>query len=98
MAVYIDDMNARLGTMIMCHMIADTKEELLQMADKIGVNRKWIQKEGTWKEHFDVSAGAKARAIEFGAIPISRMDLARKCLARAEYLKGAAEAARAAED
>lgn len=55
--VYIDNMNAPFGRMIMCHMIADTKEELLEMADKIGVQRKWIQEEGTWQEHFDVSLG-----------------------------------------
>jgi len=70
MAVYVDSMNAKFGMMIMCHMIADTKEELLEMADKIGVQRKWIQEEGTWMEHFDVSKGAKQKALANGAIEI----------------------------
>lgn len=47
MSVYIDSYNAKFGRMIMCHMMADSLEELYEMVDKIGVNRKWIQKIGT---------------------------------------------------
>lgn len=52
--VYVDNMNAPFGDMIMCHMIADSSEELLAMADKIGVKRKWLQYPGTKHEHFDI--------------------------------------------
>jgi hypothetical protein len=68
--VYVDDMNAPFGNMIMCHLIADTTEELLQMVDKIGVQRKWIQDAGTPREHFDIALSKKKLAIQFGAIPI----------------------------
>lgn len=61
----------------MCHMIADTTEELLQMVDKIGVQRKWIQDAGTWEEHFDVCLSAKAKAIKAGATEITMMSLGR---------------------
>lgn len=54
----------------MCHMTADTTEELLEMVDKIGVQRKWLQHPGEWKEHFDISLGKKALAIQHGAIAI----------------------------
>lgn len=59
----------------MCHMVADTRKELLEMADKIGVQRKWIQKKGTRHEHFDVSLGAKAKAVKAGAIECSQLDI-----------------------
>ncbi|WP_409302987.1 DUF4031 domain-containing protein [Pseudomonas sp. KCJK8993] len=71
MTVYVDDMNATFGRMKMCHMFADSTEELLSMADKIGVQRKWIQKAGTIREHFDICLSKRARAVEMGAVEIS---------------------------
>lgn len=62
--VYIDDFNAPFGRMKMCHMIADTSEELLRMADSIGVARKWLQDKGTHREHFDICLSKKKVAIE----------------------------------
>ncbi|PZO72645.1 MAG: DUF4031 domain-containing protein [Mesorhizobium amorphae] len=55
MTVYVDDMRAPYRGMIMCHMMADTTEELLAMADRIGVSRRWIQHAGTPHEHLDIS-------------------------------------------
>ena len=69
--VYVDSMEAAFGRMIMCHMTADTTEELLAMADKIGVARKWIQNKGTWSEHFDICKSKKVRALDFGAKAIT---------------------------
>ena len=69
--VYIDNFNAPFGRMKMCHMIADTSEELISMADKIGVARKWIQYAGTANEHFDICLSKKAKAIELGAKEIN---------------------------
>lgn len=76
MAVYVDNFNAGFGRMIMCHMIADTTEELLEMVDKIGVNRKWIQYPGTPREHFDICLSKKKKAIENGAKEITARELA----------------------
>lgn len=82
MAVYVDNMEAAFGRMKMCHMIADTSEELLAMADRIGVARKWIQYPGTPREHFDIAKGKRALAVRCGAIEITRLELGLMELAR----------------
>jgi hypothetical protein len=82
MSVYVDDMNARFGRMVMCHMVADSHEELIAMADKIGVARKWIQKGGTPGEHFDISLSKKQLAIQKGAVAITQRELGRMLIER----------------
>lgn len=52
-------------------MAADSTEELLAMADKIGLKRDWIQMPGTIYEHFDVTLSMKLLAIKAGAKPIN---------------------------
>ena len=84
MTVYIDNMRASYGRMKMCHMIADTTDELLAMADKIGVARKWLQKPGQHNEHFDIALSKRRLAIAAGAIEVSRMELGRILRARRE--------------
>lgn len=75
MSVYVDDMEAGYGRMKMCHMIADSTEELLAMADYIGVQRKWIQNPRTYREHFDICLAKKKLAIEAGAKAITIREL-----------------------
>lgn len=77
MSVYVDDMKAAFGNMVMCHMWADTDAELLTMADKIGVQRKWIQghpklsfgkhRNARWV-HFDIAMSKRALAVKAGAV------------------------------
>lgn len=69
MTVYVDDVRHPYGRMIMCHMWADTLEELLAMADRIGVARRWLQQppKASWV-HFDISLGMKQKALAFGAV------------------------------
>ena len=61
--------------MVMCHMMADSTDELLAMADKIGVQRKWIQKQGQWNEHFDVCLASREKAVANGAIQLTAREL-----------------------
>lgn len=77
MAVYVDTMRANFGRMKMCHMVADTSEELLAMADRIGVDRKWLQNAGSYREHFDIALSKRALAVEAGAQEVSMIDLGR---------------------
>nr|WP_043508943.1 DUF4031 domain-containing protein [Acidiphilium cryptum] len=73
MAVFVDDVRHPFGRMVMCHMWADTLDELLAMADRIGVQRKWLQQppKASWV-HFDISLGKKAQAIAADAILTDR--------------------------
>lgn len=71
MSVYVDDMRAPFGRMTMCHMFADTPAELLAMADRIGVARRWIQHAGTRREHFDICLSKRALAVKYGAQEIT---------------------------
>jgi hypothetical protein len=82
MSVYVDSMEAPFGRLIMCHMIADTPEELMAMARQIGVNPKWIQYPGTYKEHFDICKSKRTAAVAAGAIEITMRGFANKVSAR----------------
>lgn len=75
MTVYVDDMKAIYGRMVMCHMIADTTEELLEMVDDIGVARKWVQNAGGDHEHFDISLSKRALAVKAGAKEVTMREL-----------------------
>lgn len=87
--VYVDDMYTlsigQFGNMKMSHMIADTKQELLEMADKIGVGRKLIQYPDTLREHFDICISKRTLAIKFGAKQISCRQLGEIILKRRQY-------------
>jgi Protein of unknown function (DUF4031) len=81
-AVYVDDMRATFGRMIMCHMIADTSEELHAMAEKIGVARRWVQDAGGVHEHYDICLQMRAKAVKLGAKEITTRELVGMTLAR----------------
>jgi hypothetical protein len=86
MAVYVDDMYTislgQFGRMKMSHLMADSTEELLMMVDWIGVQRRWIQKQGTKLEHFDISISKRKIAIDMGTIPKPMRELATAALKR----------------
>jgi hypothetical protein len=73
MSVYVDYALNAYGRMIMCHMIADTPAELHEMADKIGVARRWFQappKASFW--HYDIAKSKRAFAVKLGACECDR--------------------------
>lgn len=76
--MYVDNMRAGFGRMVMCHMIADTPTELDRMADKIGVARKWKQYPGTSREHYDICLSKRVLAVKAGAIEVTMRDLVTK--------------------
>ena len=75
MSVYVDAAMIPYGRMKMSHMLADTQEELLAMADAIGLGRHWIQHPGKPMEHFDVSMVKRDMALQEGAIAMTSRQL-----------------------
>lgn len=73
MAVYVDHAIHPFGRMIMCHLWADTEDELMAMVDRIGVARKWVQRppKASWL-HFDIAKSKRALAVAAGAIETDR--------------------------
>ena len=88
MTVYVDDVVHAFGRMKMCHMWSDSYVELMQMADAIGINRKWFQAppKASW-EHFDISLGKKRLALLLGAVLTDRFGPVEHC-ARLDIASG----------
>jgi len=93
MTVYVDDMAmpAQVGGLNAkwSHLIADSREELHEFAERLGLKRAWFQdpavsskmgpaKPGTYAAeawHYDVVASKRKLAVAMGAIPVSLFDL-----------------------
>mgnify|MGYP000296442435 CR=1 FL=1 len=75
MTVYVDDMYTvpmgEFRRMKMSHMMADTDAELHAMADAIGIERRWYQ-----RDHYDISITKRKFAIRNGAVEISMRQMA----------------------
>lgn len=82
MSVYVGVPMWDFGRMVMCHMVADTEEELDAMAEAIGMRRSWKQENPRGRKpgtvgalvHYDVAKGKRAQAIKLGAIPLDTLE------------------------
>lgn len=72
MGVYVDQMKIPYGRMLMCHMLADSLDELHDMAQKLGLKRQWFQNAEGSTPHYDICQEKRAKAIELGAVEIDR--------------------------
>lgn len=90
MGVYVDNSRHRYRHMVMCHMVADSLEELHEMAHKIGCRPEWFQAKPHAERphpHFDLPVFRKERAIALGAQPISQKESVRVLRAWREKLQ-----------
>ena len=74
MTVYVDHARIPFRGFLMCHLFADTSEELHEMAARIGLKRSWYQR-GEVLEHYDVSLSKRKLAIQCGAVEIGTIRL-----------------------
>lgn len=65
-----------------CHMATDGEvEELLEMADKIGLKREWLQNR-SFIPHFDLTPNKRKLAIKHGAEEVTAVELVKRCSTR----------------
>jgi hypothetical protein len=69
-ACYVDAVreypNAGLRFTRFCHLLADTREELHEMAGALGVPHRYFQ-DHPWRWHHDLPEPLRDRALELGA-------------------------------
>lgn len=64
----------------MCHMVADTLEELHEMATQLGL-RRWFQDQARYP-HYDISLTKRRKALTLGAVEVNErqiLTVAKKC-------------------
>lgn len=74
MTVYVDNARLPYRRMKMCHMLADTLNELHAMADAIGVSRRHFQGASSFP-HYDICLSKRALAVQHGAVEVSSREL-----------------------
>jgi hypothetical protein len=79
MSVYVDDLavtvpKADWPYRRACHMWADTRAELHEMAGLIGLSRSWFQGRKHFP-HYDLTAYKRQQAIARGAVAVDRQQL-----------------------
>lgn len=75
MSVYVDEAVWPYGRMMMCHMVADTYDELHAMADRLGIQRKWFQNKPGGTPHYDICKSKRVKAVELGAVEVDRRQM-----------------------
>lgn len=94
MTVYVDSMRMRATvgriTANWSHLSADTTEELVEFAARLGLRASWIQNPGhVWKEHFDVTDSKRELAIRLGAQPVTMQEAVALWAAKREAARAA---------
>lgn len=78
MACYVDAVrhypDAGLRYTRFCHLLADTRDELHDMADALGIPRRFFQ-DHPWRWHHDLPEHLRGRAVELGAVEVTMQEV-----------------------
>lgn len=76
-----------------CHLTADSLDELLRFARRLGLRERWLQdRSRDDRFHFDVTAAVRGFAVRLGAIEVSPLELVELMERRANRLAERAQA------
>jgi Protein of unknown function (DUF4031) len=78
---------------VWCHLVADSDDELLRCADRLGLSEAWLQGTRGWDTHFDLPAPLRPAARELGALEVDFRFMGRRTRARREAMKLGADQA-----
>jgi hypothetical protein len=53
-----------------CHLLADTRAELHELAEQVGMPRRAFQ-DHPWRWHYDLPGPLRERALALGALPLT---------------------------
>jgi hypothetical protein len=53
-----------------CHLLADDRDELHLLADRLGMPRRFFQ-DHPWRWHYDLPAHLRVTAVELGAVEVT---------------------------
>lgn len=80
MSCYVDAVRAYPGAGLrfhdFCHLLADSRDELHAMADRLGVPRRFFQ-DHPWRWHYDLPEHVRVEAVRLGAIEVDLYTLGR---------------------
>ena len=76
--VYVGKREYKYQRMIMSHMVADSLDELHEMAQNVGVAKRHFQNKEA-KPHYDICKQNKLKAIEQGAIEVDDRKIVELC-------------------
>ena len=70
--VYVDAPIWPYRGMLMCHLMADTEDELHTFAANLGMKRAWFQGKPGKLPHYDICKAKRVVAVRRGAVEVTR--------------------------
>ena len=64
--IYVDAPKYPFKRFVMCHLMADSLDELHAFAERLSLSKEWFQ-----DDHYDISKSKRTQAIKMGALTVS---------------------------